>query len=512
MKNTLNGKKAKGKFVKKANCFKDGVGTTTTIPKLITTTSISPVTTTDLEIDITDGVTTTTTTIPTPTTTIFVDPNEEDPLTDEEGNDIYIWDFEEDLYFTDGDFTVTYLYQENNITMADTGGSLNYIYFSGVPLFFIGLVFLTRSRRRRLLYETPHLKKVYENACLLQNEIESLVNSKVKITIDIAEKYNPLQKNVAEYNSLIASLMKELEYTIDVVKNLKKKNIYKDVNENVIIESLKENLSSIGNEDFHFVFTEESLQNDNKLIEFKETKARKNKVKKKRKKIPGRVVAASFFLISFVFALIGFQQTIYTNSLQITAQERFQETFNNEAPIQELNERKTDINYELVSYEEPASIFPEIREIFNLRRKSTNISSQEASVFGLLEISEINLEQYVVIGTSELALQDGPGYYLGTELPGSGGNVGIAGHRTTYGAPFRDLDLVQIGDELNLTFGSNTYTYIVDEIHVVPARGGEYLLYNNGVDRLTLTTCHPRYSAKERLVVSGILKKIKTST
>ena len=130
----------------------------------------------------------------------------------------------------------------------------------------------------------------------------------------------------------------------------------------------------------------------------------------------------------------------------------------------------------------------------------------------MLEISEINLEQYVVIGTSELALQHGPGYYLGTELPGSGGNVGIAGHRTTYGAPFRDLDLVQIGDELNLTFGSNTYTYIVDEIHVVPARGGEHLLYNNGVDRLTLTTCHPRYSAKERLVVSGILKKIKTST
>ena len=60
---------------------------------------------------------------------------------------------------------------------------------------------------------------------VLQNEIESLVNSKVKITIDIAEKYNPLQKNVTEYNSLIASLMKELEYTIDVVKNLKKKNI-----------------------------------------------------------------------------------------------------------------------------------------------------------------------------------------------------------------------------------------------------------------------------------------------
>ena len=60
----------------------------------------------------------------------------EGPLTDDEGNDIYVWDFEEDLYFTDGDFTVTYLYQENNITMADTGGSLNYVYFSGIPLFW----------------------------------------------------------------------------------------------------------------------------------------------------------------------------------------------------------------------------------------------------------------------------------------------------------------------------------------------------------------------------------------
>ena len=398
--------------------------------------------------------------------------------------------------------------------MADTGGSLNYVYFSGIPLFFIGLGLLTRFRRRRLLNETPQLKlkKVYEKAYLLQSEIESLVNSRVKITIDIAEQYNPLQKNVAEYDSSVASLIKELEYTIDVVKNLKKKDIYKEVNENVIIESLKDNLSSIGSENLHLIFAEESLETDNKLIEIKERQGRKNKVKKKRRKIPGRIIAASFLLISFAFALIGYQQTIYSNSLQISAQERLQEIFNNEAPIQELNERKADINYELVSYEEPAGIFPEIREILNLNRKISTSSNQEASVFGLLEISEINLEQYVVIGTSELELQYGPGYYLGTELPGSGGNVGIAGHRTTYGAPFRDLDLIEIGDELNLTFGPNTYTYIVDQLHVVPARGGEYLLYNNGVDRLTLTTCHPRYSAKERLVVSGILKKIETNT
>ena len=147
--------------------------------------------------------------------------------------------------------------------MADTGGSLNYVYFSGIPLFFIGLGLLTRFRRRRLLNETPQLKlKVYEKAYLLQSEIESLVNSRVKITIDIAEQYNPLQKNVAEYNSSVASLIKELEYTIDVVKNLKKKDIYKEINENVIIESLKDNLSSIGSENLHLIFTEESLETE----------------------------------------------------------------------------------------------------------------------------------------------------------------------------------------------------------------------------------------------------------
>ena len=74
------------------------------------------------------------------------------------------------------------------------------------------------------------------------------------------------------------------------------------------------------------------------------------------------------------------------------------------------------------------------------------------------------------------------------------------------------MNKVNIGDEINLTFGANRYRYIVDQIHVVPARGGEYLLYNSGVDRLTLTTCHPRYSGKERLVVSGILRKIESST
>ena len=142
--------------------------------------------------------------------------------------------------------------------------------------------------------------------------------------------------------------------------------------------------------------------------------------------------------------------------------------------------------------------------------QSAKIEEFQPTIFGLLEIPDINITQFVVSGTDELSLKFGPGHYIGTKLPGSGGNVGIAGHRTTYGAPFSRLDQVDIGDEIYLTVGLNKYHYVVDDIEVVDANTGDYVLFNRGDDRLTLTTCHPRYSARERLVVSGILTRIES--
>ena len=143
--------------------------------------------------------------------------------------------------------------------------------------------------------------------------------------------------------------------------------------------------------------------------------------------------------------------------------------------------------------------------------ENPNISDKfMPSVFGYLEIPSINLQQYVVTGTNDESLELGPGHYSNTALPGTGGNVGIAGHRTTYGAPFADLNFIALGDDINLIFGSNKYYYKVDKVEVVEAVGGEYVLYSNGEDRLTLTTCHPKYSAKQRLIVSAILIKIET--
>ena len=127
-----------------------------------------------------------------------------------------------------------------------------------------------------------------------------------------------------------------------------------------------------------------------------------------------------------------------------------------------------------------------------------------------MEIASINLNQFIVSGTDEQSLEFGPGHYMQTALPGTGGNVGIAGHRTTYGAPFENLDKLNIGDEVSVTIGNNKFIYSVTELKVVDAIGEEYVLLDQGDSRLTLTTCHPKYSAKERLVVTAELKKIES--
>ena len=198
-----------------------------------------------------------------------------------------------------------------------------------------------------------------------------------------------------------------------------------------------------------------------------------------------------------------------TNSKQEAAQERLAAIYSGEETLQE--------NEKVFATE---SNFINLREIFNdtpifenfidqmLPEENVNTRNGEPQIFGYLEISSINVKQYVLAGTNENTLELGPGHYSSTALPGTGGNVGIAGHRTTYGAPFTDLDALQIGDNLLLTVDSKTYHYQVDSIDVVGAVGGEYVLFDRGDDRLTLTTCHPKYSAKERLIVSGILTKI----
>ena len=205
----------------------------------------------------------------------------------------------------------------------------------------------------------------------------------------------------------------------------------------------------------------------------------------------------------------AFNEMYLTNSKQEAAQEKLAAIYNGNQNFED--------NVEVFASE---SSFINLRELFNdtpifdnfieqvLPEENITSNDGEPQIFGYLEISSINVQQYVLAGTNENTLELGPGHYANTALPGTGGNVGIAGHRTTYGAPFGNLDAVNIGDTILLTVDSKTFHYQVDSIDVVGAVGGEYVLFDRGDDRLTLTTCHPKYSAKERLIVSGILKKI----
>lgn len=124
----------------------------------------------------------------------------------------------------------------------------------------------------------------------------------------------------------------------------------------------------------------------------------------------------------------------------------------------------------------------------------------QGSAVAVLRIPKISITKAVVSGTSVTDLKKGPGHYIGTPLPGQPGNAAIAGHRTTYGAPFGRLDELAIGDEMDVTTRQGTFVYRVKSKQIVSPQQNSVLAPTTD-NRLTLTTCHPRYSDAQRLIV-----------
>ena len=128
----------------------------------------------------------------------------------------------------------------------------------------------------------------------------------------------------------------------------------------------------------------------------------------------------------------------------------------------------------------------------------------EGEAFGIISIPAIELEHVMMEGVDRETLKDGPGHMPWTPLPGQPGNAVISGHRTTYGAPFYDLDSLEPGDEIIVETALGEHVYAVRESLIVlptdvwvtnPKRGSW----------ITLTTCNPRFSARERLVIQAEL-------
>lgn len=123
----------------------------------------------------------------------------------------------------------------------------------------------------------------------------------------------------------------------------------------------------------------------------------------------------------------------------------------------------------------------------------------------MIRIPKIGIEKAVVQGVGLAELKKAPGHYPTTPMPGEPGNAAIAGHRTTYGAPFFNLDELEVGDPLLVTTRVGEFRYEVTESKVVSPKETSVLGPTDD-NRLTLTTCHPRFSAAQRLIVVATLK------
>jgi len=134
---------------------------------------------------------------------------------------------------------------------------------------------------------------------------------------------------------------------------------------------------------------------------------------------------------------------------------------------------------------------------------------------GRIEIPALDLTKAIVQGVRRADLRDAPGHYPDSVYPGQAGNAAIAGHRTTYGSPFGDLDKLVPGDSIVVeTLQGKFYYEVLPQVD--PATGYEIghqivspydvsVLDDKGDNRLTLTACHPKYSARERIVVAAKL-------
>ncbi|CAB4737409.1 unannotated protein [freshwater metagenome] len=129
-------------------------------------------------------------------------------------------------------------------------------------------------------------------------------------------------------------------------------------------------------------------------------------------------------------------------------------------------------------------------------------------VIAIIAIPKVHKRVYAVAGVDSNDLKQGLGHYPKTPLPGQLGNSAFAGHRTTFGAPLFDIDKLSIGDEIVVdTITNQRYVYLVSSSpRVVAANAGSVVeTTNRTVATLTLTSCHPKYSAKERIVVVATL-------
>lgn len=138
-----------------------------------------------------------------------------------------------------------------------------------------------------------------------------------------------------------------------------------------------------------------------------------------------------------------------------------------------------------------------IRRLAELDKRRT----EKGEPVGRIEMPSLDREYVFVQGTGLDVLRKGPGHYPATSFPGEGGTVAIAGHRTTYGAPFRTVDDLEAGQHIVLKMPYARLEYKVEKTQIVDPDATWITNRVKGPERLVLSACHPLYSASQRIVV-----------
>jgi sortase A len=154
-----------------------------------------------------------------------------------------------------------------------------------------------------------------------------------------------------------------------------------------------------------------------------------------------------------------------------------------------------------------------LRRLGESRQRVAFLARQEARVvkpgdaIGTISFPKLGNQYTVVQGTDDASLQRGPGHYPQTVFPGLHETVAIAGHRTTYLAPFRRVNEFNPGDRIILTLRYARFVYAVQRVQIVTPTSW-WIIKNRGYERLVLSACNPLYSAAQRIIVFARVRSV----
>jgi sortase A len=200
------------------------------------------------------------------------------------------------------------------------------------------------------------------------------------------------------------------------------------------------------------------------------------------------LITAGFVLVADVVVTLVYEEPL--SSLYASVQQNHAESQLHEA----------EARYPTAADRRATAQLSRQRKIATLARRFASTLSPGDAIGRIKAPAMDGLDMVFVQGTDTVSLEKGPGHYPETLFPGEGGTIGIAGHRTTYLAPFRHIDSMSPGDRIVLEMPYGTIFYRVQKTAIVdPTDVG--VVRSVGYERLVLSSCNPLYSAAQRFIV-----------